>query len=84
MVGHVGNEREEEYLGISYFPQRLKGLREQRRISQQVLADFCEISKSTIARYENGEQDPTARTICKISDFFDVSVDYLLGRKNFF
>lgn len=62
------------------FSQQLKKLRERKRISRRVLADFCQVSKSAMARYERGEQEPTASTICRIADYFEVSVDYLLGR----
>lgn len=66
------------------FPRRLKKLRERKRISRRVLADFCRISKSTVARYERGEREPTASAICRMADYFEVSTDYLLGRaKNF-
>lgn len=67
----------------SEFPQRLRKLREQRGISRRVLADFCQLSKSAIARYERGEQEPTAGAICRIADYFEVSTDYILGKENF-
>lgn len=62
------------------FPQRLRKLREQRGISRRVLADFCQVSKSAVARYERGEQEPTASAICRMADYFEVSADFLLGR----
>lgn len=78
------SERKEECWETSCFPERLKELRERRRISRRVLADFCEISKSAVARYESGEREPTARTICRMADYFGVSADYLLGREENF
>ena len=63
------------------FPGKLRRLRELRGISRRVLADFCGLSKSAVARYERGEQEPTIRVICRIADYFDVSTDYLLGRE---
>lgn len=66
------------------FPRRLRILRERRGISRRVLADFCRLSKSAIARYERGEREPTASAICRIADYFVVSTDYLLGRKENF
>lgn len=66
------------------FPRRLRRLREKKRVSRRVLADFCQLSKSAVARYERGEQEPTADVICRLADYFEVSSDYLLGReKNF-
>lgn len=78
------SERKKECWETSCFPIRLKELRERRRISRRVLADFCEISRSTVARYESGEREPTAKTICRMADYFGVSVDYLLGREKIF
>ena len=59
------------------FARRLRELREKRGISQQVLADFCVISKSTIGRYENGERIPDIETAVRLADFFGVTMDYL-------
>lgn len=68
----------------SRFPRRLRELRERKRISRRVLADFCQLSKSAVARYEKGECEPTASAICRIADYFEVSADYLLGREENF
>lgn len=68
----------------SEFQKRLRRLRERRGVSRRVLADFCQVSKSAIARYERGEQEPTVSAVCRIADYFEVSTDYLMGRsKNF-
>lgn len=64
----------------SVFPERLRRLREKKRVSRRVMADFCELSKSAVARYERGEQEPTASAVCRMADYFGVSTDYLLGR----
>lgn len=64
----------------SGFPQRLRQLRERKRVSRRVLADFCQISKSAVARYERGEREPAASVICRMANYFEVSTDYLLGR----
>ena len=65
------------------FPERLRGLREHRRMSRLVLAELCGLSKNMIALYERGEKAPSVDALVRIADFFGVSVDYLLGRKNF-
>ena len=62
------------------FPRRMRQLRERKRVSRRVLADFCQVSKSAVARYERGEREPTASVVCRIADYFEVSTDYLLGR----
>lgn len=52
-------------------------------MSRMVLAQLCGLSKNMIALYERGEKTPSVEALVRIADFFGVSVDYLLGRKNF-
>ena len=59
---------------------RLKELRQQRRISQLKLALDLNMNQNTISRYENMEREADYKTLIKIADYFDVSLDYLLGR----
>ena len=58
---------------------RLKQLREQKNISQQKLAIALAMNQNTISRYETGEREADYSTLIKIADYFDVSIDYLLG-----
>lgn len=72
---------------MEIFSQRLKEERKAMGLTQQQLADTLDISRRTYAHYEqigtaNG-REPSLKTICKIADFFDVTVDYLLGRSDF-
>ncbi|MGE5404582.1 MAG: helix-turn-helix domain-containing protein [Candidatus Saccharibacteria bacterium] len=60
--------------------KQMKLLRQQYELTQQELADALHIGKSAIALYETGRRQPDPETLDKIADFFDVSVDYLLGR----
>ena len=60
---------------------RLKELREQRGISQTELANFLGVVRSTICQYEKGNRRPYINILGKLSDYFNVSVDYLLGRE---
>lgn len=64
------------------FRQRLKKLREKKRISCKVLSELCGLSSDAIRRYEKGEVEPRMESLMAIADFFDVSVDYLLGRES--
>ena len=66
---------------MSGFPRRLRELRKSRNVSLRVLADFCQISKSTLARYEKGTREPTSGVIMKLAEFFEISTDDLLGKK---
>lgn len=59
---------------------RLKELRKERHISQVRLAMDLAVNQNTISRYENGINEPDLKTLIVIADYFDVSVDYLLGR----
>ncbi len=58
----------------------LKELRTHKNITQQELADYLKVNRNAISRYETGEREPDIEMLIKISDFFEVSVDYLLGK----
>ena len=63
------------------FGKRLRALREERGIaSQQTLADALGVAQSTIANWEAGRREPNFTLIGALADYFQVSVDYLLGR----
>jgi transcriptional regulator with XRE-family HTH domain len=62
------------------FASRLKSLREEKKLSQEELSQLINISRSTLSMYEINRRQPDPETLQKIADFFDVSVDYLLGR----
>ena len=59
---------------------RLKALRKSRRISQLKLALDLNMNQNTISRYERMEREADYKTLIKFADYFDVSLDYLLGR----
>lgn len=63
------------------YGERLKKLRESKKLSQQQLAEKLNINRSTYARYELGQTQPDFETLEKLADFFEVSTDYLLGRE---
>ena len=63
---------------------RLKELRKQRGISQLKLAMDLGMNQNTVSRYENGEREADYQTLIKIADYFEVSLDYLLGRTDDF
>lgn len=65
---------------MNIFSKRLKHLRQLNNITQQELADYLKVGKTTISNYETKYSSPDAETLYKIADFFDTSVDYLLGR----
>ena len=61
---------------------KLKEIRRSKGISQLKLAMDLNMSQNTISRYETGEREPGINELIKIADYFNVSVDYLLGRTN--
>jgi len=59
---------------------RLKELRERSHMSQVFLGMELGMNQNTISRYETGAREPSNAELIMIADFFDVSIDYLLGR----
>ncbi len=60
--------------------KRIKKLREQNKISQKDFAQKIKVSNVVLSRYESDERRPDYETLERIADYFEVSVDYLLGR----
>ena len=63
--------------------ERLKELRIEKDISQLELAKAVGFSQSSIAYWETGQRVPNAKAIIILARFFDVSIDYLLGEKDY-
>lgn len=59
---------------------RLEYLREKHHMSQQRLAMDLHINQNTLSRYENLRREADYATLIMIADYFDVSLDYLMGR----
>lgn len=59
---------------------RIKDLREDRDMRQSDLAQKTGIDQRTISNYETGKTVPDAYALVRLADFFDVSIDYLVGR----
>jgi transcriptional regulator with XRE-family HTH domain len=62
------------------FGQNLAKLRKEKNLSQYKLAELMNLSRGQIANYEQGSREPDFETLERFADFFDVSIDYLLGR----
>ncbi len=58
----------------------LKKLRKKQNLTQQQVADAIGIGMQAYAYYEKEERDPSPDTLCKLADFFSVTVDEILGR----
>ena len=61
--------------------EKMKLLRKQRKITQEQLAAGIGVERSSIGKYETGTQ-PSTEIISRLADYFNVSVDYLLGRSD--
>ena len=59
--------------------QRIKDLREDRDLKQRQLAEFLNCSQQVYSNYELGQRDIPTDVLIRLSDFYGVSVDYLLG-----
>lgn len=64
------------------FNKVLKSLRLSKKLTQDELAKILKISRSTVGMYEKGDREPDYETLESIADYFNVSIDYLLGREN--
>ena len=67
---------------MGIFQNTLKTLRNSQNLTQDELAKRLKISRSAIGMYENGSREPDFETLELIADFFNVDIDYLLGRTN--
>ncbi len=61
----------------------LSNLRKEKKLLQKDVANYLKVSTSSYGFYEQGKRDPDYETLTKIADFFNVSIDYLLGRTDF-
>ena len=59
---------------------RIKELRNEKKQTLKQMAEAFGTSNQVISRYELGQAEPEFETLIKIADYFNVSVDYLLGR----
>lgn len=62
--------------------ERLLHLRKEKNLRQEDVSTGIGVSFNSYCRYEHDEREPTAPTIVAMADFFGVSTDYLLGRRD--
>jgi len=60
--------------------KRLASLREQKKLTQNELANLIKISRSRLSLYETDKREPDLETMKQLATFFDVTTDYILGR----
>ncbi|WP_338843613.1 XRE family transcriptional regulator [Clostridium perfringens] len=61
---------------------RLKSLRNEKGVLQKDVAEYLKISTSAYGFYEQGKRIPDVETLNKLSDYYNVSIDYLLGKSS--
>ncbi len=59
---------------------RLKDLREDNDVKQKEIAEYLNIKQNTYSQYENGKREIPLDTLWKLADYYNTSVDYLIGR----
>lgn len=62
------------------FAQVFKDLRTKSKLTQQEMADKLNISRSSVGMYESGEREPSFELLEQIADYFNVDMNYLLGK----
>lgn len=60
---------------------QLRDLREDNDITQNQIALMLNIKQNTYSQYENGKREVPINILWKLADFYDVSIDYLVGRE---
>ena len=61
------------------FAEKLKGLRQEKGVGQNKMAEDLGVSNASISYWETGKQIPSAEVIYKMAKYFNVSADYILG-----
>ena len=65
--------------GLYAYMIGLKMVRAQRKLNQQKVAMDLNISREALSHYENGKREPSLDMLKKMSDYFNVSIDYLIS-----
>ncbi len=61
----------------------LKAIRKAKHLNQQKVALDLNISREALSYYENGKREPSLELLVKMSDYFNVSIDYLITGEDF-
>ena len=62
-----------------YMNNRIRELRKKKGITMKQLGEVVDLAESTISQYETGKREPDNETLLKISEYFEVTVGYLIG-----
>ena len=61
----------------------LKLIRKSRNLNQQKVAMDLNISREALSHYENGKREPSLNMLNKLSEYFNVSIDFLINGEEF-
>ena len=67
---------------IAGLPEKIKKLRVKNGFSQREVAKYLDVSSSIISGYETGERTPSVEMLLSLSNLYQCSTDYLLGRED--
>ena len=67
---------------MKQFKEHLRSIRKNSGATQRQVADGVEITERNYQYYESGEREPSMATLIALADYFDVSLDYLVGRSD--
>lgn len=76
------NEIVMEVFDLAEFKTRLRMLRESVGLTQEDLSKALGISRTRLASYEQGQREPNIELLEEIADYFNVDLDYLIGRSD--
>lgn len=65
------------------FAEQLYSLRIEQNVSRTTLAEKMNVSVRLISFWENGQRECNFDMLIKLAEFFDITVDYLLGRSDY-
>lgn len=66
---------------MKVFSKRLKELRKEKKLTQKEIAEQIGIKQNSYSDWETGKNEPNFENLIKLADFFEVSLDWLFGRK---
>lgn len=68
---------------MQVFGERLRDLRLDKKMTQSGLAKLLNVSGNTVYAWETDKQEPSMSTLLKLSEIFEVSLDYLFGKSDY-
>lgn len=66
---------------MKIFGKRLREVRKNKGLKQQEIAELLGVKRNTYSDWENGKTEPSFESLVKLVDLFEVSLDWLFGRK---